>query len=54
MQRPSARDLIRAAGVAALYYGAGRLGLALASVNSSATAVWPPTGIAIAALLVFG
>jgi len=54
MPRPSARDLIRAAGVAALYYGAGRLGLALASVNSSATAVWPPTGIAIAALLVFG
>ncbi|HEY8826001.1 MAG TPA: MASE1 domain-containing protein, partial [Candidatus Limnocylindria bacterium] len=33
---------------------AGRLGLSLAFVNASATAVWPPTGLAIAALLLFG
>jgi signal transduction histidine kinase/CheY-like chemotaxis protein len=38
----------------ALYFVAGRLGLSLAFVNASATAVWPPTGLAIAALLVFG
>ena len=38
----------------ALYILAGRLGLALAFVNASATAVWPPTGIALAAVLVFG
>src|SRR5439155_1389638 len=31
-----------------------KLGLSLALVNTSATAVWPPTGIAIAALLLFG
>ena len=37
-----------------LYFAAGKLGLALAIVNPSATAVWPPTGIAIAALLVLG
>ncbi|WP_096360467.1 EAL domain-containing protein [Sulfuricaulis limicola] len=37
-----------------LYFAAGKLGLALAIVNPSATAVWPPTGIAIAALLILG
>lgn len=36
------------------YYGAGRLGLSLAYVHPSATAVWAPTGIALAALLVLG
>ena len=40
--------------VAAAYYGAGKLGLSLAFVNASATAVWPPTGIALAALLILG
>src|SRR5438876_8883429 len=36
------------------YYGAGRAGLSLAYVNVSATAIWAPTGIALAALLVGG
>ncbi len=40
--------------VAAVYFGAGKLGLSLAFVNASATAVWPPTGIALAALLILG
>src|SRR3982751_7127398 len=40
--------------VAAVYFGAARLGLALAFVNASASAVWPPTGVAIAALLLLG
>jgi PAS domain S-box-containing protein len=40
--------------LAAAYAVAGKLGLVLAFVNVSATAVWPATGIAIAALLVFG
>src|SRR5262245_15890271 len=40
--------------VGAAYYGAGKLGLSLAFVNASATAVWPPAGIAVAALLMFG
>ena len=40
--------------VAAAYIAAARLGLALAFVNPSATAVWPPTGIAIAAVLILG
>src|SRR5688572_9207528 len=41
-------------GVATAYTAAGKLGLALAFVNASATAVWPPTGIAIAAILLGG
>jgi PAS domain S-box-containing protein len=38
----------------AVYVTAGRLGLAFAVVNASATAIWPPTGIALAAVLIFG
>jgi diguanylate cyclase (GGDEF)-like protein len=41
-------------GLAAVYYVAAKLGLRLAFVNPSATAVWPPTGIALAAYLIFG
>jgi diguanylate cyclase (GGDEF)-like protein len=40
--------------VAAAYYAAGKLGLRLAFVHPSSTPVWPPTGIALAALLLFG
>ncbi len=42
------------AALATVYTVAGRLGLKLAFVNASATAVWPPTGIALAAFLIFG
>jgi len=38
----------------AVYFGAGKLGLSLAFVHASATAVWPPTGIALAAVLLYG
>jgi len=37
-----------------VYVAAGKLGLKLAFVNASATAVWPPTGIALAAFLLLG
>ena len=40
--------------VAAAYLAAGKLGLTLASVHPSATAVWAPTGIALAAFLRLG
>jgi signal transduction histidine kinase/CheY-like chemotaxis protein len=36
------------------YFAAARLGLSLAFVNSSVTAVWPPTGIALALALLLG
>jgi signal transduction histidine kinase len=41
-------------GVAVAYFLGGKIGLSLAFVHASATAVWPPTGIAIAALLFLG
>jgi diguanylate cyclase (GGDEF)-like protein len=37
-----------------IYFFAGKLGLSLALVNPSATAVWPPAGIALAAFLILG
>src|SRR5438093_7610581 len=40
--------------LAVIYLIAGKLGLRLAFVNPSATAIWPPAGIALAAFLVLG
>lgn len=40
--------------VAACYYVTGRLGLLLAIPPGFATAIWPPSGIALAAVLVLG
>jgi diguanylate cyclase (GGDEF)-like protein len=48
------RDLAIMLALAAVYFVAGKLGLRLASVHASATAVWPCTGIAIAAFLILG
>ena len=50
----SLRRLVQVLLLAAVYFIAGKLGLRLAFVNPSATAVWPPTGIALAALLILG
>jgi signal transduction histidine kinase len=40
--------------LAAVYFVAGKLGLALAFAHPSASPVWPPTGIALAAVLLLG
>lgn len=48
------RHVLPLAALVAAYFLAGKLGLAVAFVHASATAVWPPTGIAIAALLLLG
>src|SRR5436309_15370457 len=40
--------------LAAMYFVAARYGLRLAYVHPSATPIWPPTGIALAAMLVLG
>lgn len=40
--------------LAAVYFCAGKFGLSLAVVNASSSAVWPPTGIALAVLLLCG
>jgi integral membrane sensor domain MASE1 len=48
------RDFAAIVLVAVAYTLAGKLGLRLAFANPSATAVWPPTGIALAAFLLIG
>ena len=40
--------------VSGVYFVAGKLGLTLAAVHPSATAIWPGTGIALASFLVLG
>ena len=40
--------------VSVLYFLAGTLGLSFAPDNANVSAVWPPAGIAVAALLVLG
>lgn len=40
--------------IASLYWIGARLGLRLAFENKNVTAVWPPTGIAVAAFFLFG
>src|SRR5207237_1014463 len=37
-----------------IYFGAGKLGLSLALMHKSASSVWPPTGLALAAMLLLG
>src|SRR5262249_26152235 len=41
-------------GVALVYYAAARLGLLLQLPGTNASPVWPPSGIGLAALLLFG
>src|SRR6516164_1759868 len=40
--------------LAVIYFIAGKIGLMLASLHASASPVWPPAGIALAALLLLG
>ena len=54
MPEPRRTRALALIALALVYFIAGKLGLKLAFVHQSATAVWPPTGIALAALLVFG
>jgi integral membrane sensor domain MASE1 len=45
---PLLQDISITLGIAAVYFVAGKLGLSLAFVNASTSAVWAPTGIALA------
>jgi PAS domain S-box-containing protein len=47
----AARYLLELVGVAGAYFVLAKLGLQLASINISATPVWPATGLALAAVL---
>jgi len=54
--RPPFRSssVMQVLGVAAVYFAAAKLGLTMAFVAEQVTAVWPPTGIALAAVLLLG
>ncbi|MFJ4876934.1 MASE1 domain-containing protein [Streptomyces sp. NPDC088745] len=54
--RLSVKTVLTTSAVALLYFGAGRLGLlgGLTVEGATVTPIWPPTGIALAALLVCG
>ena len=54
MKAFTARNAGLAAATAVAYFAAARFGLSLAFAAEQVTVVWPPTGIALAALLVFG
>src|SRR5690348_14023825 len=47
-------DLVTTTALAVVYFGAAKLGLRFALVHPSATALWAPTGIALAAFLILG
>jgi integral membrane sensor domain MASE1 len=48
------RTLAAVAVLAVVYVCAAKVGLRFAFVHPSATALWPPTGITLAAFLIFG
>ena len=45
---------LQLAAVAAIYFAVAKLGLVMASVHPNATPIWPATGLALAAFLLFG
>ena len=49
-----ARELLRLTALAVLYWIAARLSLNLALVHGQVTPIWPPTGIAVVAILLMG
>lgn len=51
---PRSKEAFQIIALAAVYFIAGKFGLTMAFVHPSSTAVWPATGIALAALLTFG
>lgn len=54
LRRPEAKNIALLVGLVVVYVLAGKLGLRLAYVHASASAVWPATGIAIAAVVLYG
>ena len=51
---PDGRYLVKVALVAGLYVGAAKVGIGLSVAHGVITPVWAPSGIALAALLIFG
>lgn len=53
-KQPFVRQVMLLAGLAAVYTVAGKLGLRLGFLYPSASPVWAPTGLSLAAILLFG
>jgi integral membrane sensor domain MASE1 len=51
--QPLGSDVVELILVGIAYFTFAGLGLHLASINPSATPIWPPTGLAIAAILLW-
>src|SRR5215510_9174577 len=51
MRKP---DVVRLGGLCAIYFATAKFGLSLDAVHGFAAAVWPPTGVALAALVLYG
>src|SRR5205823_4703694 len=51
---PTSTQWLTLAALAGVYLAAAKLGLGFAIVHPSASAIWPPAGIALAAFLVLG
>lgn len=54
MRRSLFSHIVTLGSIAACYTLAGKFGLSFAFLNASSSAVWPPSGIALAALAIFG
>jgi len=50
----SLRRVLEPIGIGVAYFAAAKVGLMLASINPSATPIWPPTGLALAAVMLWG
>src|SRR4051812_26776769 len=50
----AARYTVTLALVALAYYGAGRVGLELAYLDGAVAALWPPAGLGVAVLFLYG
>jgi signal transduction histidine kinase len=48
------RHAVQSAAVALVYFGVAQFGFLFASATKQVTAVWPPTGVALAAILLYG
>src|SRR4051812_35337759 len=47
-------SIVVMAALALIYFAAGKLGLSMAVIQANASAVWAPSGIAVAAFLIYG
>ena len=54
VRAPLGRRLLVQAALTAAYFCSGKIGLAYAVVQANATAIWPPTGIGMAAAMALG